>query len=435
VAKKLAPPAMQEVRILADKIKHPILKPVDFDDSDGLSPDEAAVLAVIVNPALRAARDRKKIAAAQLLQAGLLPNPRLSYSLEAPAGAKTGDAVYAYGFGLGWDLRSVITRKAKKEAAEAEAASVDLEVAWKEWQVAQAAKLHLYRTLFADRRLRLTRQIEAERRKGYRVVNQGLKLGEKTSADLAAANNTWQEAKMAVLAAQKEKERQRLALNHALGLPSDRVVTLQENIELSSCREIPSPHRAMEGMSNRRIDLMALKIGYESQEARVRAAIRAQFPRINIGLSIARDTDRLQNAGMGVSIELPLFDRSQGHIALERATREKLLDEYSARLFEARAEVARILADIRSTRAEIDSVGKSLPVLEQLSKSYQEALQSGNADVLSYYRKLDDLYAEQLVALRLREELTELYIALEVATGNYLPATTCGRPASSTRQP
>ena len=54
VAARLAPPSMDTVRVQAKEIKHPLLKPIDFDIRNGLSPDEAAVLAVIANPKLRA---------------------------------------------------------------------------------------------------------------------------------------------------------------------------------------------------------------------------------------------------------------------------------------------------------------------------------------------------------------------------------------------
>ena len=69
---------------------------LDFDD--GLSPDEAAVVAVLLNPALRAARAERGLAAAQLLRAGLLPNPELSGNLEFPI-ATEGEVV-GYGVGI-----------------------------------------------------------------------------------------------------------------------------------------------------------------------------------------------------------------------------------------------------------------------------------------------------------------------------------------------
>ncbi len=93
----LKPPSMEALRIQAKEIKHPTLKPLDIDLQKGLSPDGAAIMAVLANPSLRIARDRKGIAAAQLWQAGILPNPQFSYSLDVPTGGATQGAFNAYG--------------------------------------------------------------------------------------------------------------------------------------------------------------------------------------------------------------------------------------------------------------------------------------------------------------------------------------------------
>ena len=86
VDQSLTAPGMDAIRIEAKAIKHPILKPLSIDDRDGVSPEEAALIAVLINPKLSALRDKKGVAAAQLFQAGILPNPQLSYSLEFPTG-------------------------------------------------------------------------------------------------------------------------------------------------------------------------------------------------------------------------------------------------------------------------------------------------------------------------------------------------------------
>jgi len=75
---------MEAVRLQAKEIRHPILKPIEFDIRNGLSADEAAILAVIANPKLRATRDQRQLAAAQLFQAGVLPNPQLAYGVHYP---------------------------------------------------------------------------------------------------------------------------------------------------------------------------------------------------------------------------------------------------------------------------------------------------------------------------------------------------------------
>ena len=57
-----------------------------IDGRDGFTPDELAVMAVIVSPGLRALRDQRGVAQAQVLQAGLLPNPQLGYTFDQQHG-------------------------------------------------------------------------------------------------------------------------------------------------------------------------------------------------------------------------------------------------------------------------------------------------------------------------------------------------------------
>src|SRR5215471_2211022 len=127
IERRLAPPDIEVIRIQAKELRHPILKPIVFDMSDGISADEAAILAVIANPKLRAVRDQRHLADAQLLQAGILPNPQLAYGLDFPTGGVTQGTVNAFNFSFSWDITSLISRSAKINAAKADAASVDLD--------------------------------------------------------------------------------------------------------------------------------------------------------------------------------------------------------------------------------------------------------------------------------------------------------------------
>src|SRR4051794_26030631 len=56
VERELATPDAQTLQMQASQLHNPMLRPVDVDLSRGLSPDEAAVVAVIANPQLRAER-------------------------------------------------------------------------------------------------------------------------------------------------------------------------------------------------------------------------------------------------------------------------------------------------------------------------------------------------------------------------------------------
>jgi outer membrane protein, heavy metal efflux system len=422
LAARLAAPNLETVRVQAKEIQHPILKPLDFDMSNGLSPDEAAILAVIASPKLRAIRDQKGIAAAQVLQAGILPNPQLSYGLDIPTAGMTQGTVNAFNFGLNWEITSLVSRGANRAAAQADAVSVDLDTAWQEWQAAEAAKLQVYHLYFFDQELAVAKKEEEDLRENLGRVKRGAALGLVTVVDVAAAEAAVQKMHTTVLTTEQQREHERLALNESLGFPANDSIPLEQNIAPPDVKTLPSPEALTADLEQRRLDLLALRSGYRSEEEKLRAAILSQFPKIGIGFAHAGDTGNVITTGFGVTIDLPLFDRNQGAIAVEKATRTKLFDEYIARLFEARGEVARITADMNSLQRQSEATENSIPTLQGLVESYRMALLQGNADVLTYYNARADLIARRIELLDLNRQLADMHVALEIAAGRYLGA-------------
>jgi len=420
VEEKLAPPSLDAVRIFAKEIQHPILKPIDFDIRDGLSPDEAAILAVIANPKLRASRDQRELAQAQILQAGILPNPQLSYSLGVPTGGMLQGTVNAYNSDFNWEITSMISRGAKVAAARADAVSVDLDIAWEEWQTAEAAKLHAYHLGFFDQELAVARQEEEGLRENLGRVKRAVDLGFMTRIELAAADAALNKMHGTVLTTEQQREEERLALNQSVGFADERHLPLEQNFAVPSVTALPPASQLIEGIEQRRLDLLALKHGYEGQEQRLRAAILSQFPKISIGFQRARDNTDVITTGFGVTIDLPLFDRNQGAIAVENATRTKLFDEYVARLFETRGQVGRLIADMSSLQRQIEATEGSIPVLQNLVDSYRLALLQHNADAVTYYNARGDLIAKRLELVDLERQYADMHVALEIASGRYL---------------
>jgi len=426
ISENLKPPSLEAIRIEAKSIQHPILKPIEFNIRDGLSSDEAAILAVIANPSLRAIRDQRGIATAQLLQAGILPNPQFSSSLDLPTSGNTQDTVNAFGLGLGWDITSLIAHGAKQDIARSHAQSVDLDIAWKEWQVAQSARLNVYRLIFTEKELILARNIVKQRKKNLTAVQRGFSIGAVTGLELDAAKKAYRQALDRVLVLESEQEHERHALNQVLGIPPESKLVLQRDIRLLLWKNLPTPQKIMDGLEDRRLDLLALKKGYESHEAQVRAAILSQFPKINIGLNYARDVSNVITTGFAAAIELPFFDRNQGQIAETRASRKQLFDEYIARVFEAHSKIATILGDMRSLKKQIEGTEQSFQISTQLLETYKKALEEGNADILVYNTARDETDNLQLKILQLKRDLSDMGIALEIAAGEHIGQTDAG---------
>ena len=183
----------------------------------------------------------------------------------------------------------------------------------------------------------------------------------------------------------------------------------------------PAEHELFDNLESQRLDLLGLRQGLESQDATVRAAILAQFPKMSVAIVPATDTSNVHTTGFNVTVDVPVFDRNQGVIATERATRQKLLDEYNQRTFEARSDIATAIADIRSLDRQIAAAEDALPLLEKLVASAQTAIEQRDADVLSYYTARSNLLQKRIQLIKLQEQLLEAHTALEIASGHYLP--------------
>jgi len=419
VLARLQPPDMARVRILASEIKHPILHPVELKADEGLSPDGAAVLAVLLNPSLRAIRDQRDLSNAQLLDAGLLPNPELTYSFDMPTGGNTEGRVNAYGLGLDWDVTSLISRSAKISEAQARREAVDLDIAWQEWQVAQGAKAAVYQLWSLQNQIKLLEQVHQRMAEILEHIEKAVAGGSMTAGALYAAQAANSRANESLIDLEKQADQQRLKLRRLLGLPAGTRILLSNKIHLPSRFSLPDAAALFDGLEQRRLDLIALRRAYDSQEAAVRAAVLEQFPRIIVGPKISRDTDNIRTTGFGINIELPIFNRNQGKIAIERATRQKLFDEYVNRVFEARSDIEQVQSGIHFLNqqiAEAQATEKGLAILEE---HYRAALAEGRTDALIYYSAWHDLIGEQTKILDLEGQLAQAVVALELAAGFY----------------
>ena len=417
VKKALRVPAQKDLVLAASRFKHPILKPVKLNLKDGISPDEAAILAVLLNPVLRARRDGLGIARAQVIQAGILPNPQLSAGVDAPV-AGIGTSV-PYSVGLGFDLRALITRNARREAAGFRLKQVNMSIAWAEMQVAFAARRAVFRVIATQDKAGLQQKLVEGLKKNLDTVQEAASKGLMTALDLAAAQNALNTALSDLLELQKNEELQILRLKSLIGLPVGFKIVVQRGARPADPDGPQVQTGVFRNIDTRRLDLIALKYGYKSQEAGVRAAILGQFPNINIGVNHARDNSDYYSVGFGVSIDLPIFDRNQGHIAIQRATRKELFDEYTARVFRARADIARLKTLNKWLDRQTKQVAATLPQLERLLNTYKRALDQGQADLLTYYETYNRVARQKIRLIELKEKMTEARLALALAAGYY----------------
>ena len=395
------------------------LPPIELDPRKELTPDSAAVLAVLLNPTVRADRNRLALSSAQLFQAGLLPNPQLAATNDWVSSGP--GVVNPFGVGVTWDFTSLLTHEAKLQSVRAANASVRLDVAWAEWQAAEAAKSAVYDQVAIGQQLAIAREVDNRLRRNADFIRGAVERHEKTLLDSSAAEAAAQTAHADRLGLEQQLAHQRLVLLRAIGLPASTEVRVSGAV-LPSKLQVPPRAELLAGLEDRRLDLLALRRGYQAQEESVRAAVLQQFPKIAIGPTRTEDNTGVHTWGLSATVDLPIFDQYQGPIRTERATRQKLFDEFVAGCTRRGPTWSMLLADIESLTRQVSATDAALPALRELVRTYQVAVNQGNADVLSYYTAQDNLAQKELAQLKLKQQLADARVALEVAAGARPPA-------------
>lgn len=383
----------------------------EINPADGLSLTEVAVIAVRNNPDLKAQRKRLGVARAQLFSAGLLPDPQLSANLDHPTGGVPG-TVNAFGVGLGYDIFPLINRGARVDSKQQAEEQVRLELLWQEWQVIQQARSLAVRLVSERQQIALLSEMRDLYRQRYQRSSKALAHGDLT-LDVAGTDLT---ALLDTLSQINQQEQTYNNTCHALNLLLGLAPEAPLEIRLRPLPPLPDPQtlrREINILPQRRPDLLALQAGYRSQESKVRAAILSQFPSVSIGISRARDTGDLYTSGFNIGLNLPLFSANRGAIAIERATREQLREEYQARLDQAVVDVDKLIRLQSIVAMQQQQLDEYLPTLEKMVASGREAYRRGDIEALTFLNmertwikkrqekiSLDQTQRENLIALQ-----------------------------------
>jgi len=345
------------------------------------------------NPDLRAAREKLGVAAAQVVEADLLPNPQIGVSypfyLAGPGGSD------AFSVSVAQDLRSLLLRPTRLEIAGSAAGAINASLLWQEWQTLGKARLLFVDIVSgerAEKALQRNRKFLQER---FDLTSAAIKQGNAPLATLSPDLVAVGDVERSYDDLERLQLSRRHQLNALLGLAPD------APLPLAGASEIPHVdaqriRRDLANLADRRPDLVALQYGYRSEDAKLRQAILSQFPNLVIGLVGGRDSSSIYSFGPQASFELPLFNRNEGAIALEQATREALNREFNARLTAAAGEIGALQSEQALLARQLASIEPRLKEARLIADKAEAAFKQGLFD--------ERAYVDTQVALLMREE-------------------------------
>jgi outer membrane protein TolC len=312
----------------------------------------------------------------------------------------------------------LVTRSARVQSARASAHQVNLDLLWNEWQAIAEART-LFDRVYYQRKLvsRLERE-QSVLAPMQAVIVRALHAGDLTYDTASTGLNAASGVANQLGDARRQLDLAEHDLHGLLGLDASVPLHLAGGpFAVDSANG--EVQRALGDMPKRRPDLLALQAGYRAQDQKLRAAILAQFPAITVGFVKARDNGNISSKGFSISLSLPLFDGNRGNIAIERATRQQLHDEYSARLLTDRNDVQRLVADLRSDRRQRMALATHATQLAQAREQARANYAAGRLDWTTYLAMRASSLAADTALLALDQNTHETAIALDALVGGW----------------
>jgi outer membrane protein, heavy metal efflux system len=392
-----------------------------FNAYNGLDMTDVAILAALKNPDLNALRQKAGVAQAQLFSARLLPDPQVTVRLDYPTEKQPG-YINDYEFGLNYDLNYFVTRRAGIHEAQAAANKVDLDILWQEWQVIQKARSLFIQYIYEQDKLAVLKRIQRLYSRRYARSSQALRERNLT-LDVAGTDLTAKiDADTQVNDMEQLLNKTRHELNALLGLMPGARLRLIPPSSHPNILDTAELKQAEAQMPYRRPDLLALRAGYESQEAKVHKEVLGQFPALNVGIKLSRDTSDIHTIGNETILTLPFFNRNRGKIAVERATRQQLRQEYQARIDEAYGQADLIWTRQQLLVKQLHQLQTYLPTLARMVEKARQAYANQNIDPLTYLNMENTLANKKLKSIDLMQGLWETAIALDTLLSSQIPA-------------
>jgi cobalt-zinc-cadmium efflux system outer membrane protein len=375
----------------------------DSEEPTGtLSLAQALSLALQRQPDLVAFSREIRAREAAVQQAGLLPNPELSATIENVGNPDLEDLD---GPATTIQLGQLI-ELGRKRAARVETAALDRDLAVWDYEARRAELLTevaqaFFAVLSAQQRVALAQQSVELARQVVTTAQARVKAGTASPVEETRARIALGSASIELQSVERELEaaRRRLAATWRSTMPRFRAVAG----EYEAVRPVP----ALEQLSERIARTPALA-RWATERAQRQATLRQERAQAVPDITVSGGVTRFHEADegafvIGVSVPLPLFNRNQGAIAEAQQRIEKAHDEQAAAEVRVATALAQAYQALTRAHDRVGALDRSvLPAarsaFEAVSQGYRLG-KFGYLDVLDAQRTLFEAQAQYLQAL------------------------------------
>ncbi|WMW04358.1 TolC family protein [Pseudomonas entomophila] len=383
--------------------------------AQGLSLEQALDAAYARNPDLAAVGREIGIAEGERRQAGLIPNPELSWEVEdTRRDTSTTTVTLSQALELGGK------RGARIEVAEAGQAVAQLELERQRNGLRADVIQAFHAALRAQTALELAQQSQALTERGLRVVEGRVKAGQSSPVEATRAQVQLAQAQAAVRRAQTERGVAWQSLARLTGSAQ----TSFDRLDATTLSPGPAPKpEPLLAKVEQTADWRLAAAQIERGEASLGSEKAQRIPNltVSVGSQYSRE-DRERVNVVGLSMPLPLFDRNQGNVLAAARRADQARDLRNAVELRLRSDTRSALEQWATAMGEVQAYDRTiLPAAQQAVDTATRGFEMGKfafLDVLDAQRTLIEargLYLDALAsATDARAQVERIYGDLAV---------------------
>ncbi len=393
----------------------------------GLTLEETIGIAMRNNKDLQAARYVVKAARARLLQAGLMPNPRLDLARKSDS-IFNNEGEYTTNIGLSQQFPIAGRIARQKDVAQTDVALALAEINESERKLAGEVAASFYRILALDR------QIEVR----DRLIGVDQKLSETTRNRFRAAEVSELDVNTAQLELQRLAQERALLLNQRvtevaqlnqlLGQPATHPLALDNT--LPAAEPLPNLMEAQQRALAQRPDMRLALLTADRARADQALARAQRWEDWTAGVEVEQSRLAIQGVppqnrgralGLTLSIPLPLLNRNQGRIAEAAAAGAQAETRIEALKLSIENEVATAYAEAARLRTVVQQYQQDiLPLSDRNVRLAQQGYDQGLVSILEVVQAQRQQSELNISYLNVLDQYLQAIVKLRLASGDYI---------------
>jgi cobalt-zinc-cadmium efflux system outer membrane protein len=389
-----------------------LLAGAPFANASTLTLDQALQTAFARNPDLAAAQWEIGITEGDRQQAGLIPNPEVSWEAEdTRRDSRTTTVMLSQPIELGGKRGARIDVASRAQ----DAAAIELQ---RKRNALRADVIQAFTSAqTAQQRSQLSRQSLQLAEHGLRVALGRIEAGKSSPVEGTRAQVQRSEVRLELSRAERDQANAYQQLAQVMGAPIPTSTTVQTATQ--SMPAVPPPTRLLERL-NETAELRLATLQIDQREASLGLEKAQRIPDLTVSIgSQYSELERERVNVVGLSMPIPLFNRNQGNVLAAARRTDQARDLRNATELRLRSEIQTTLEQWQTANGEVQAFNQTiLPAAQRAVDSATRGFEMGKfgfLDVLDAQRTLISARTQYIQAVA---EATDARVRIERIFGD-----------------